>query len=292
MEYTVKQKIQNIYAALRPSEQKAAEYILSYQGSPEELLIEVVAKEAGISQPTVIRFVKAAGYKGFKDLKYEMIQEQTLHKKKVDIEKNGSLYGFSFSGKESLEEIPGKMITTSIQMLEDTLKSIQMKEYKKAVEAISCAQNIVLYSVENSNCTASDLLTKLTYLGLNCRMYADYYLQSVSAGNLTKKDLAVGISYSGYSKNTVEMMKMAKNAGAKTLVITNFENALITKYADIVLCTSNQQFFCGNTIFSRLSQLALVDMLYVGVLNENYDRLSEKLRKNSDLIAERAYEEK
>ena len=73
MEYTVKQRIQNIYAALRPSEQKVAEYILSYPGHPEELLIEEVAKNAGVSQPTVIRFVKVAGYKGFKELKYAVL---------------------------------------------------------------------------------------------------------------------------------------------------------------------------------------------------------------------------
>lgn len=108
MEYTVKQKIQNIYAALRPSEQKAAEYILSYQGSPEELLIEVVAKEAGISQPTVIRFVKAAGYKGFKDLKYEMIQEQTLHKKKVDIEKMAVYMVSRFQEKKVWRKFQGR----------------------------------------------------------------------------------------------------------------------------------------------------------------------------------------
>ncbi|MBC5689135.1 MurR/RpiR family transcriptional regulator [Mediterraneibacter sp. NSJ-55] len=292
MEYTVKQRIQNIYAALRPSEQKVAEYILSYPGQPKELLIEEVAKNASVSQPTVIRFVKAAGYKGFKELKYAMMQEEILYEKETGKEKeNVSLYGFSFSGKESLEEIPGKIITTSVQMLEETLRSIQMKEYKKAVEAVSGAENIVLYSVENSNCIANDLLTKLTYLGLNCRMYSDYYLQSVSAGNLTRKDLAIGISYSGYSKHTVEMMRMAKKAGARTMVITNFDNALIAKYADILLCTSSHQFFCGNTIFSRISQLALVDMLYVGVLNENYGRMSKRLKKNSDLVAERAYDE-
>ena len=93
------------------------------------------------------------------------------------------------TSQDKLEEIPGKIITTSIQMLEETLKSIQTREYKRAVEAILKAENIVIYSVENSVCTANDLLTKLTYLGLNCRQYSDYYLQHVSAVNMTPKDL-------------------------------------------------------------------------------------------------------
>ena len=57
------------------------------------------------------------------------------------------------SRKDRLEDIPGKIITTSMEMLEETLQSVQVREYKKAVEAICRAENIVIYGVENSICT-------------------------------------------------------------------------------------------------------------------------------------------
>ena len=285
----VKIKIQQIYAGLRPSEQKVADYILRYEGKASKLLMETLASETGVSQPTVIRFVKAAGYEGFKDFKYALVQEEAKEQSQDD-EKIG-LYGFPLSKKDRLEDIPGKIVTTSMEMLEETLKNISMKEYRRAVEAVLGAENIVIYSVENSVCTANDLLTKLTYLGLNCRIYEDYYLQNVSAVNLTKKDLAIGISYSGCSRHTVEMLALARKAGATTLAMTNFENALISKYADILLCASNRQFFYGDTIFSRISQLALVDMIYAGVLNRDYDRFARKLNKTSAIVAKRAYGE-
>ena len=285
----VKIKIQQIYAGLRPSEQKVADYILRYEGKASKLLMETLASETGVSQPTVIRFVKAAGYEGFKDFKYALVQEEAKEQSQDD-EKIG-LYGFPLSKKDRLEDIPGKIVTTSMEMLEETLKNISMKEYRRAVEAVLGAENIVIYSVENSVCTANDLLTKLTYLGLNCRIYGDYYLQNVSAMSLTKKDLAIGISYSGCSRHTVEMLALARKAGATTLAMTNFENSLISKYADILLCASNRQFFYGDTIFSRISQLALVDMIYAGVLNRDYDRFARKLNKTSAIVAKRAYGE-
>ena len=271
----MRQKIQNIYAALRPSERKVADYILSYQGKAGELLIEELAREAKVSQPTVVRFAKAVGYKSFREFKYAMMQEEMRERTEGREEELG-LYGFRLSSKDRLEE---------------TLKSIRKKEFERAVDAILAADNIVIYGVENSLCTVNDLLTKLTYLGLNCRTYTDYYLQNVSAGNLTKKDLAIGVSYSGYSRNTVEVMRAAKKAGARTLVLTNFENALIAKYADILLCASHRQFFYGDTIFSRISQLALVDMLYAGALNRNYPVLSKKLKKTNEIVTRRAYSE-
>lgn len=286
----VKQKIQNIYTALRPSERKVADYIFSYQGGADSLLIEELAREAGVSQPTVVRFVKAVGYQSFRDFKYAMLQDE-IRNQGEDKDGGIGLYGFRLSASDRLEEIPGKIITTSVRMLEETLQCIRKKEFIQAVDAILDADSIVIYSVENSICTANDLLTKLTYLGLNCRMYTDYYLQHVSADNLKKGDLAIGISYSGYSKNTVEMMQVARKAGARTLVLTNFENALIAKYADILLCASHRQFFYGDTIFSRISQLVLVDMLYAGVLNRDYRALSKKLQKTSSIVARRAYSE-
>lgn len=285
----VKIRIQQIYAGLRPSEQKVADYILEYKGKASKLLMETLAQETGVSQPTVIRFVKAAGYEGFKDFKYALVQEEA--KEQPEDSDKISLYGFQLSKKDRLEDVPGKIVTTSIDMLEETLKNISMKEYKRAVEAVLGAENIVIYSVENSVCTANDLLTKLTYLGLKCRIYGDYYLQNVSAVNLTRKDLAIGISYSGCSRHTVEMLALAQKAGATTLALTNFENSLLAKYADIVLCASNRQFLYGDTIFSRITQLALVDMIYAGVLNRDYDRCSKKLNKTSSIVNKRAYGE-
>ena len=285
----VKIKIQQIYAGLRPSEQKVADYILEYEGKASKLLMETLAQETGVSQPTVIRFVKAAGYEGFKDFKYALVQEEA--KEQPEDSDKISLYGFQLSKKDRLEDVPGKIVTTSIDMLEETLKNISMKEYKRAVEAVLGAENIVIYSVVNSLCTANDLLTKLWYLGLNCRIYGDYYLQNVSAVNLTRKDLAIGISYSGCSRHTVEMLALAQKAGATTLALTNFENSLLAKYADIVLCASNRQFLYGDTIFSRITQLALVDMIYAGVLNRDYDRCSKKLNKTSSIVNKRAYGE-
>ena len=288
MDSFMRRKIESVYGRLRPSEKKAADYLLEYRGRAGELLLEELAGKAGVSQPTILRFVKTLGYRGFREFKYALAREEgRKQREEGEIE----LYGFQLSSRDRLEEIPGKIVTTSIRMLEETLKSIRVKEYERAVEAILQARSIVIYSVENSICTASDLMTKLLYLGLDCRMYGDYYLQNVSAGNLGKEDLAVGISYSGCSGHTVEMMALAQKAGARTLVLTNFENSLIARYADILLCASNRQYLCGDTIFSRISQMALVDMLYAGVLNRNYAVLSKKLNKTSSMVARRACRE-
>ena len=92
------------------------------------------------------------------------------------------------------------------------------------------------------------------------------------------------------TQNTVEVLKIAKDAGAQTIAIVNFENTMLTRYGDIVLSTSNDQFLYGDAIFSRTAQIALVDMIYMGVIISDYDNYTKKLDHYSRLIKHRGYQ--
>lgn len=281
-------KISKHYKDLRPSEKKVADYILRCDEEIGQMTLTEFADKVQVSQPTIMRFVKCLGFEGFKEFKYEVMQDN-LRKEITKITSN-SLYGFAVEKEDVLTDVPAKVVSTITKIMQDTLKSISLKEYVRAIDAITGAENIVVYGVENSACTVSDLVTKLLYLGLECRSYQDYYLQSVSAGNLGENDLAIGISYSGCSRNTVEVLRAAKKAGAKTIAITNFENALISKYADIVICGSTKQFLYGNAIFSRTSQIAIVDMIYTGVLLSDYEKFTKRIDRSSKAICSKVYE--
>ena len=105
----------------------------------------------------------------------------------------------------------------------------------QAAQTLASARLIDLYSVENSCAPASDLLTKLTYLGLRCRFCTDAYLQQISAAHLRKGDVAVAFSRSGRSVDTVKALRLAKKAGAATIAVTGERTALLSRYADLTL---------------------------------------------------------
>lgn len=275
-------RIKTIYNVLRPSEKKVADYVLNYQDDYTKLSMLLISKEANISQPTIMRFVKAIGYNSFKEFKYELLKNDKA--KNVDI-----LYGYTLSKDEQLSDIPSNIVARTITMLEDSLKSISIKNYEKAIKAIHTSKHISIFAVENSVSVANDLMIKLLYLGKQVTLYDDGYLQSINASNLCKGDLAIGISYSGNSKDTVEALKIAHDKKAITIAIVNFENTMITKSADIVLSTSNDQFLYGDAIFSRTVQTALIDMIYMGVIKSDYDFYTKQLDCNSKLISHRGY---
>lgn len=76
----------------------------------------------------------------------------------------------------------------------------------------------------------------------------------------------------GESKDTVDSLRTAKKAGARTIAVTNFKDAAISRYADILICTSQEQLMYGDAIFSRSCQILVVDMIYMGIISLDYDR--------------------
>lgn len=288
MKNYITKQIEAGYGDLRRSEKQAADYILSHMEEAADLPLDRLAYSVKVSQPTVLRMLKALGFNGYKDFRYQLVAELA---RETDREKPDQImYGYTLSRQDTLEEIPIKMAATTQRMMEETLKNFSGKSYQKAVQKLKKARLIDIYSVENSEVTAMDLLTKLLYLGLPCRHFSDYYFQRISAGSLTSEDVAVGISYSGESKDTVDVMRTARKAGACTIVITNFRDSTIAKYADILICTSQEQFFYGDAIFSRTTQLLIVDMIYMGIIASDYERYVEQLNRCEKVVREKAYD--
>lgn len=289
MKSEIRLSIEVQYGDMRASEQKAANYVLDHFEEIQNMSLKELSDLCGVSQPTVLRMVRAIGFWGFKDFRHALIMELAKNQEIKGMQQ--PMYGFSLEKEDRLEDVPRKIVTTTSKILEENLKSISIKTYKKVIDVLNHARMIDIYSVENSNVAARDLLTKLLYLGLNCRYMDDSYHQRICAGNLTKDDVAIGISYSGCSEDTVEAVKSAKRSKATTIVITNFRDSVISKYADLLICTSQEQLFYGDAIFSRTSQLALVDMIYMGLIISNYDKYAQKLDASSRLIQDKAYED-
>ena len=287
---SIEYEIKKIYKNLRPSEQKVADFILAYKGKPEELTIVEMAEGAKVSQPTIIRFANSMHLKGFKELKYLMVQDDL--QKNMQANNSERLHGFFISANDRIEDMPDKVIQTTIHMLRDVLNNISIDEFTRLIYAIISARRVLVFGSENSGCTVNDLVTKLLYLGIDCRTYTDSYLQSVCANNLTMEDLAIGVSYTGCSKDTVDVLKIAKEAGAVTAAITNFSKAKISEFADINIAATAEQYFYGDKIFSRTSQIAIVDMIYTGVLVSNFHNFTANLDKNMNAILDRDYIEK
>ena len=281
-------RVKSAYATLRPSEQRVADQVLADPEKCTRCTIAELADQVQVSQPTVVRFVQALGFDGYRSFKYCLLRDRSGKSPKSPYFDH--LGDFDLKPWDRLEDLPLKETRIAGRLLEDALKFLSADALSRAVRMLATARTIDIYGVENSVTPASDLLTKLTYLGLNCRMHTDTYLQQISAAHLGVADVAVAVSQSGCSIDTVKALKQARKAGAGTIAITSPKEPLLGKYADVCLSTGGRALsIYGSAIFSRIPDLAVVDLLYMGIIQSDYERFSRSLDKSGAVIADRGY---
>ncbi len=280
--------IKNNYNTLRSSEKKVADYILLHSNCIHTMSLSQLSVNAGVSEPTVMRFVKNIGFTGYSHFKLKLASD--LGREAALDHNNDLLVDLHIKRDDQAKNIPAKIIAMTTKALEDTLKLIDTKNYQQAIDLVIHAKTIDVYGVGNSSSIANDLTNKFIRIGLNCRSYMDNHLQQICAAHLTSQDVAIAISHSGSTMDVVDTLKIAKESGAKTIAITNFKASIITQYADLCFFTGDlETTFYSETMCSRISQLACVDMLYMGVLLSDYDKYTNRLNKTNLIVSARNY---
>ena len=119
----------------------------------------------------------------------------------------------------------------------------------------------------------------------HCTAYMDAHLQLTSSVTLGEKDVAVGISYSGETVHVVDAIKQAKKNGALTIGITKYGSNQLAKEVDIHLETlSSESDMRSAATSSRIVQLNVIDILFIGAAGKNYDNSIAYLRKSRSAI--------
>ena len=136
--------------------------------------------------------MQALGFDGYRSFKYCLLRDRSGKSPKSPYFDH--LGDFDLKPWDRLEGLPLKETRIAGRLLEDALKFLSADALSRAVRMLATARTIDIYGVENSVTPASDLLTKLTYLGLNCRMHTDAYLQQISAAHLGVADVAVAMN--------------------------------------------------------------------------------------------------
>jgi len=107
---------------------------------------------------------------------------------------------------------------------------------------------------------------------------------------LTENDLAVVISYSGATKDTIHVAKLAKNVGAKVVSITRHEKSPLAAHSNVtILCGSNEGPLDGGSTSGQISQLYLIDLLYMEYYKKRYEVSNINNQKTSSAVLDKIY---
>lgn len=105
---------------------------------------------------------------------------------------------------------------------------------KSIIEGINEIKICACGTSYHAGLTASYLFERLSKVKCNVEIASEFRYKEPL---LTKDTLFIVISQSGETADTLEALKMAKNAGLKTLVVCNVDNSSMTRTADATILT-------------------------------------------------------
>lgn len=273
-------KIRSMSSSLTKKEKEIADYILN-NSNVIYMSITELADACKVGETTIIRFCKKIGTSGYQEFKLMLAREMV--NPEDDVHENISLL-------DSITEIIKKTTQSNIMAIQDTAQVISSAQLDKAVDSILDADKVDIYGVGASAFTAGDAKYKFMRIGINAEAISDPHIQSMSAVNLTNKSVAIGISFSGSTKDTVDSLTLAKRAGAFTIAITNYERSPITKVADAVLLTSAKETpLRSGALTSKIAQLHVLDILYTVLAIRKREKTYEMLNKTAEAVLTKLY---
>ena len=279
------QRIEACYGSLRKSERIVADHLRQVSGARMDLSITGLGRNLGVSEATISRVSRALGYAGFQDLKLSMAEGA------------GSRSGFAnipieIEESDSLIATSGNLATLLSVSLQGTQRMLDGDQLETVVAALLAAPKIVFVGVGGAAAICQEAAHLFSKAGLDAIAYNDGYSQIIAAANLGSSSVMVGVSHTGTTETVANALTVARENQCVTIAITSDPASAVGQAAEITLGTWNSSTpsvpLYGDFIEGRISQLFLIDLLYLGVLFKAGPKTSRQLTATASAL-ERYY---
>ena len=249
-------RIESSLEGLSRSERKVAAYVLADASRVLSMSIARVAREAGVSEPTVNRFCRTFSATGFPDFKLKLAQS---------LASGPPLTTAMVSEADTMPEIFAKLTDKAICSVQNLKDSLDVKNLERAVDLFCQARHVAFFGMGASGSVAHDAQHKFFRFNVPVVAYEDGLMQRMHATAMKTGDLAVLISHTGRTRAVVEAAGLAREAGASVLALTRSDTPLSRVATLTVPVDVDENTDLYIPMVSRLMQLLVLDVLVTGV---------------------------
>ncbi|OTP76072.1 MurR/RpiR family transcriptional regulator [Caballeronia sordidicola] len=265
---------------LRPSERKLADYVLEAPREVLDLAMTDFAVRAGVSQPTIARFCQALGFSGFREFKIRLAQS-------IASDVPAPAVFRDVRADEPAAGVAAKVLDRTIGALLQVRNSLSSDSVAAAIALLAEARRIEFYGAGGSGIAALDIQHKFFRLGVPSVAYSDPHTYTTSAALLGAGDVVVVISNTGRTRDILDAVKSALASGAKVIAITHGNSPLARMASVGLFANVDEDTDIFSPMTSRVSHLAIGDILAVGVALARGPEFAERLAEAKDVLDKR-----
>ncbi|HZY66974.1 MAG TPA: MurR/RpiR family transcriptional regulator [Devosia sp.] len=283
--FNVLDRIETYQSQMPATMGKIAAFLLDDPKAPLTLSITELAERAGTSPATVTRFCRMLGFDGYSQLRVGIAE---------DVGRGGGKaawiadIGRSFGPDDPPDGVRNTLLNTHVRSLQRTAGLLDLNAAIRVADAIVKCRHLDVYGVGGSALTALETEARLYRIGINVHPWAEVHNGLTSAAILDSDCVAIGISNTGRTEETIQMLSVAKASGAYTVAMTGNPESPLGKLADdVLIAAAPDGYLQPADLSARHCQLFVVDLLYLLVAQSDFDRTTRLLAASGAAVAPR-----
>lgn len=253
-------KIKSVYPDLFAKGQQIATVILKDPNKVIYQSIKELAAECGTSESSIVRFCKMLGYSGYNELKLE------LAKCTFEMETVNEHITEKKSSQSTIESITRDIFANTSALLQKLPSVLDYSLIEHAVSVILETRLLLINGYVYSGQVAFLFCERMKSLGIPSLLAWDALAMKQNSILVDFSSVALFLSHSGASKDSVENARQYKKNGAKIIVLTTSDHSPLAKEADILLTIP----LFSNSIFeyyfpTEVAFQLILDAIYSGI---------------------------
>ncbi len=181
---------------------------------------------------------------------------------------------------DSMSDILDKVTSSNVRAVLEVKKHNEVAKFEKVVGMMTNAKQIDFYGSGVSNLICHDAMVKALRMGIPSTAYSFYSEMAMHALMCSLDHLAIILSYTGQTEDTLRVAQYLKKREVPSISITSHTDNALLELCDVNLYVdSYESAFRIGGMSSRLSSQHLLDVLFYGFMIKNYEKLKETIDK-------------
>lgn len=272
---TLLNEISAALPSLSKADKRIAAVILDAPEASTTSSIAVLAKLAQVSEPSVNRFCKKFGAKGFPDFKLKLTKclasGRSFLMQGIEEGDSPAIYG-------------RKVFDSTLNALSSVRDQLDERLIERVVTQLLSARRIYFFGLGASASVAKDAEHKFFRFDLPVAFHEDILMQRMLAAAAGSGDLFFLVSYTGRTRELLETAKLALAGGACVIAMTAPKSPLVNHASMIIPVDLDEDTEIYTPMTSRLVQLAMLDVLAAGVSLQKGAEVRSHVQKVKDSL--------
>lgn len=270
------------FEELPPQQQSIAEYLLEHLREAPFLSVPELARRAGASEATVVRFAQRIGYSGFSSLKMDLME--AVRERVAPRGGDGGAGELFAQAPEGVDDTLASVARQEIANIQRTLQDLEPDVFQRVASVVFKADHVFTFGLGISAHmaeVASYLFLQIGLRSTTLTTRCSSPLEQLVA--LRPSDLLFVFSFPPYSRQTLDMVQRVQDRGIPSVAVCDRLTAPVATLARHVLPVRSDNMMFTNS-FAAVS--VLLNALVTEIALRYRDHAVEAVSQINHILSE------